>query len=122
MSLRFFADHCVSNSVIAGLRNAGHEVFPLKEHIPPDSDDPVVLAKAQELGAVLISLNGDFADIVAYPPSAYVGIVALQMKNHPEMIPALLLQFLNYVASHPAIDDYKGRLLVVEAHRIRIRT
>src|SRR2546425_4701832 len=45
MSLRFFADHCVSNSVIARLRNAGHEVFLLKEHIPPDSDDPVVLAK-----------------------------------------------------------------------------
>src|SRR5438093_6430591 len=59
MSLRFFADHCVSNSVIAGLRNAGHEAFLLKEHIPPDSDDPVVLAKAQELRAVLISLNGE---------------------------------------------------------------
>src|SRR5256885_1040333 len=71
MSLRFFTDHCVPNSVIQVLRDAGHEVFILKEHIPQDSDDPVVIAKAQELDAVLVSLNGDFADIVTYPPSDY---------------------------------------------------
>jgi predicted nuclease of predicted toxin-antitoxin system len=63
MSLRFFADHCVPNSAVAALRDAGHEVLVMKEHIAPDSDDPAVLAKAQELNAVLISLNGDFADI-----------------------------------------------------------
>ena len=57
MSLRFFADHCVSNSVVAALRDAGHEVFRLKEHLAPDSGDPTVLAKAQELEAILVSLN-----------------------------------------------------------------
>jgi predicted nuclease of predicted toxin-antitoxin system len=103
MSLRFFADHCVSNSVVATLRDAGHEVLLLNEHIACDSDDPVVLAKAQELEAVLVSLDGDFADIVVYPPSAYLGIIALQVKNHPEVIPALLRRVLNYVADHPAM-------------------
>jgi len=29
MSLRFFADHCVSNLVIQSLRNEGHQVFRL---------------------------------------------------------------------------------------------
>jgi hypothetical protein len=32
------------------------------------SDDAVVITKAQELSSVLISLNGDFADIATYPP------------------------------------------------------
>ena len=90
MSLRFFADHCVSNSAIAAIRGAGHEVLTLKEHMSTDSDDPAVLAKAQELKAVLISLNGDFADIVMYPPANFLGIIALQVKDHPEVIPALL--------------------------------
>ena len=108
MSLRFFADHCVSNSVVAALRDAGHEVLLLKEHIAPNSDDSAVLAKAQELEAVLVSLNGDFADIVIYPPSSYGGIIALQVKNHPEVIPALLTRLVNYLGVHPTMDDCRG--------------
>jgi len=61
-----------------------------------DSDDSAVLAKAQGLEA-LISLNGDFADIVMYPPANFLGIIALQVKDHPEVIPALLRRLLNYV-------------------------
>ena len=68
MSLRFFADHCISNVVIQMLA------------------DSVVILKAQELDSILISLNGDFSDIVTYPPANYKGVIALQMRNHPEII------------------------------------
>jgi len=121
MSLRFFTDHCVPNSVTQALREAGHDVFILKEHIPRDSNDTVVIAKAQELDAILVSLNGDFADIPTYPPSRYKGIIALQVRNHPEVIPALIRRFLNYLTAHPGMPSYEGRLFLVEAHRIRIR-
>ena len=121
MSLTFFADHCVPNSVIQILRDAGHEVRILKEHIPRDSDDPVVIAKAQELPAILVSLNGDFSDIVTYPPSNYKGIIALQVRNHPRVIPALMQRLLDYLAAHPDMSSYEGQLLLVEAHRIRVR-
>ncbi len=90
MSLRFFTDHCVPNSVTQTLQDAGHDVFILKEHILRDSDDAVVIAKAQELDATLVSLNGDFADITTYPPSQYKRIIALQVKNYPEVIPAII--------------------------------
>src|SRR4030065_2603755 len=71
MPLRFFADHCISNLIVKMLRDAGHEVLLLKEHIPVDSPDPLVISKAQELYSILISLNGDFSDIVTYPPANY---------------------------------------------------
>jgi hypothetical protein len=45
------------------------------------------IAKAQEVNAILLSLNGDFADIVTYPPKNYKRIVALQMRNHSEILP-----------------------------------
>jgi len=67
MSLQSFTDHCVPNSVIRYLRDAGHEVLRLKDHMPTDSPDSVAISKAYKLNAVLVSLNGDFADIVAYP-------------------------------------------------------
>ncbi|MGA1876178.1 MAG: DUF5615 family PIN-like protein [bacterium] len=68
MSPRFFIDHCVANSIIQALNNAGHETIRLKDHIPQDAPDSLVILKAQELDAILVSLNGDFADIVTYPP------------------------------------------------------
>lgn len=121
MALRFLADHCISNSIIQSLRNEGHEVVRLKDVLPADSPDPLVLAKAQETGAILLSLNGDFADIVTYPPRNYRGIVALQLRNRYEAIPHLLHRLTAYLASHRAMEDYRGNLIIVEANRIRIR-
>lgn len=121
MALRFFADHCVSTTVVGTLRRTGAEVLILRDHLPTESSDPVVLAKAEELGAILVSLNGDFTDIVSYPPSQHLGIVALQIRNRPEAIPAMMKRLTDYLAAHPSMDHYEGKLLLVEAHRIRIR-
>lgn len=90
MALLFLADHCISNFIIQTLREAHHEVFRPKDVMPVDSPDGQVIAKAQEFGAILLSLNGDFADIVTYPPRKYKGIVALQMRNHSEILPHLM--------------------------------
>jgi predicted nuclease of predicted toxin-antitoxin system len=121
MSLRFFADQCISNFIIATLQSAGHKVFRLKEHIPPDSPDSIVIQKARELDAILISLNGDFADIVMYPPYHYKGVLALQLRNHPEIIPQLMQRLLNYLTANTDMDYYSGKLFLIEVHRIRIK-
>lgn len=121
MGLRFFADHCVPNSIIQGLLDAGHEVFRLKDHIPIESLDPIVIATAQKLDSILISLNGDFADKLNYPPGNYKGIIALQVRNHPEIIPQIMVRLINYLSSYPDISSYKGKLILAEANRIRIR-
>ena len=121
MAVRFLADHCVSNFIIQSLREASHEVVRLKDVLPADSPDVRVIAKAQEIGAILLSLNGDFADIVTYPPKKYVGIVALQVRNHSEALPYLVRRLTSYLAAHSAIEHYHGKLFVVEADRIRIR-
>ena len=57
MSLRFFADHCTSNFITQTLRDAGYEVFRLRDRMPADSPDLAVLLKAQELDSILVSLN-----------------------------------------------------------------
>ncbi len=62
MGLRFFADHCIPNSIVQKLLDSGHEVVRLKDHIPIESPDPIVIAAAQRLDPILISLNGDFTD------------------------------------------------------------
>ena len=113
MRLRFFADHCVPNLVIQTLQNAGHEVLRLRDYMPADLPDQLVITRSQHLNAILLSLNGDFADIVTYPPARYKGILALQVKNHPEIIPQLLLRLTEYLSSHSKMEDYSGKLILV---------
>ncbi|MBM4064756.1 MAG: hypothetical protein FJ266_03815 [Planctomycetes bacterium] len=121
MALRFFAGHCISNFIIKSLQDAGNEVFRLRDYIPPDSADQIVISKAQELDSILISLNGDFADIVSYPPANFKGIISLQVKNHPEIIPQLITRLKGYLCSYISMNHYKGKLFVVEVHRIRVQ-
>ena len=121
MALRFFADHCVSNLVIQSLAAAGHEVRRLKDYLPVESPDSAVMAQAQGLDAILLSLNGDFADIVTYPPAQFKGIVALQVLNHPEITSHLIDRLKRYLVLHPRMEDHRGKLIVVEADRIRVR-
>ncbi|HLZ11334.1 MAG TPA: DUF5615 family PIN-like protein [Candidatus Acidoferrum sp.] len=121
MALRFLADHCISNTTIRALRDASHEVVRLKDVLPVESPDAAVIAKAQELDAILLSLNGDFADIVTYPPQNYRGIVTLQMRNHAEILDQLIVRLIGYLRVQPAREHYRGKLLVVEVTRVRIR-
>ena len=121
MSLRFFIDQCIPKYIIRELQNTGHEVLLLKDYIQPDSSDSAVISKSQELDSILVSLNGDFADIVTYPPLRYKGILSLQVRNHPEIIPLLVERLRNYLAANPEMDHYKGKLFLIEIHRIRIR-
>ena len=121
MNLRFFADQCVPGSIIRALEKEGPEILRLKDSIAVDSPDPVVLAKAQELDAILLSLNGDFADIVSYPPADYKGIIAIQVRNHPEAIPQLVSRLIDFISSLPDRQYFVGKPLLIEPHRIRIR-
>ena len=121
MSLRFFCDQCVPAEISHALRTPGHDVLNLREVLPVRAPDPDVIAKARELDRVLISLNGDFSDIVAYPPEEYSGIIAIQLHNHPEIIPQLMERLVAFLGTHPAKEYYHAKLLIVEVHRVRIR-
>jgi hypothetical protein len=81
----------------------------------------VVIHTAQDYESILISLNGDFLDIVAYPPELYRGIIGIQLHNHPELIPGILKRLRVFLNEHPSKEEYAGRLFLVEVHRIRIR-
>jgi predicted nuclease of predicted toxin-antitoxin system len=114
-------DQCVPRSVADSLRNAGHAVDLLRNHLPINAQDNDVIAPTQSLEAVLVSLNGDFADIVNYPPANFRGIISVQVKNHPESLPAIVIRLLTYLGEHPDREHYAEKLLLVEAHRVRIK-
>jgi len=121
VSLRFFIDQCVPRSVSESLREVGHTVELLSSHLPINAKDPDVINCAQGLDAVLVTLNGDFTNIINYPPAHFGGIIALQVKNHPESLPAIVIRLLTYLGEYSEVEHWTGKLFLVEAHRIRIK-
>ncbi len=122
MKLRFFIDQCVPNEIVRALQEHGHEALLLRDYLPIRSPDSAVIAKAQELGGVLLSLDGDFADIVSFPPDQFGGVVAIQLHNHPEIIPELMKSLLSFLDAQLEPNFFRGKLFIVEVHRIRIRS
>ena len=121
MSLRLFCDQCVPAEINETPRRARHDAMLLRDALPIRSPDPVVIGRARELDDILVSLNGDFSDIVAYSPADFRGIIAIQLHNHPEIIPQVMRRLTALLAANSAQEFYHGKLFIVEAHRIRVR-
>lgn len=88
LTIRFFVDHCVPDSVARVLRDAGHEVILLRERIAPDSPDPLVAAVSEMNGAVLVSLDSDFRSLAPRIPKGQrqrfrkLSRIGLRCKHH----------------------------------------
>ena len=69
---------------------------------------------------MLLTLDGDFADITACPPADHRGVVALQLHGRPELLPTLLDRLTRHLDAHPTTAEHDGQLVLVEPHRIRV--
>jgi predicted nuclease of predicted toxin-antitoxin system len=118
--MNFFADHCVPESICRMIEDLGHEVTRLRHVLPQDAKDSEVIKKAKELGFVLVSLNGDFAHIVNYPPAKYSGIIAIQLKNDPRNLVQLKEQLAKLFDSKTN-HDFIGKLVIVDNQKFRVR-
>jgi predicted nuclease of predicted toxin-antitoxin system len=82
------------------------------------ADDPEIAAACQAGARVLFTLDLDFADIRAYPPSEYVGIVVLRPVE-PSRRQAL--ELVSRVLPVLSAEWTEHRLWIVEPGRVRVR-
>jgi predicted nuclease of predicted toxin-antitoxin system len=111
-------DHCVPkfySQVIAGL---GHTPHASSSHIQFDAPDTDVIALAQELDAVLLTVDLDFANILDYPPEQYEGIVVMRYHITSE---AEITSTLKLVFSELTRDEMRKALIIVSPRSYRIR-
>ena len=90
----------------------GDDVLPAVEISP--------LARGLKQNSEQISPSRSQGDRAARLNGA-IRIVALQMRNHPETLPHLMVRLAADLKLQPAMEHYRGKLLVVEVDRIRIR-
>jgi predicted nuclease of predicted toxin-antitoxin system len=112
-------DHCVPRRYLHLLHGWGYAAEPIGAHIALDSPDADVIALANQLDAVLLTTDLDFANILDYPPQQYGGIVILRYRlEHEAELDAALKAALDDLYR----DRLRGALVIVAPGRYRIRS
>lgn len=112
-------DHCVPRKFLHKIRSWGYDATQLQDHMVPDAPDTDVIALAQQLDSVLLTIDLDFANIFDYPPVNYVGIIVIRYQVADE---TALMASLHQTLADLYRDNLRSKLVIVEAKRYRIRS
>ncbi len=99
------------------LTQAGHDVLTAQEEALGGVLDDAVAAAASREGRCLLTLDLDFANIFAYPPERYAGLVVLR---HPYPTVKGLLDLVHQFTISLCSHNPHRHLWIVEPGRLRI--
>ncbi len=116
--MQFKIDENLPVEVAELLQQAGHDVTTVLEQHLSGNADARIASVWQEEERALVTLDTDFADIRAYPPEHYFGLIVLRLKRQDKPYVLELLARLMEVFSSEPLARY---LWIVEEGRIRIR-
>jgi predicted nuclease of predicted toxin-antitoxin system len=103
----------------AGLLGAaGHDCHTVYDEALGGAPDPRMIERRRDEGRVFLTLDADFADIRAYPPSAYPGIVVFRpAEPDRERVLRLIARTIPVFER----EQVSQCLWIVEEARVRIR-
>jgi predicted nuclease of predicted toxin-antitoxin system len=116
--MHFKVDENLPIEVTGLLRQAGHEATTVLEQGLQGKPDSDIATACQREGQVLLTLDTDFADISAYPPRIFPGIIVLRLNRQDKPHALQVTSRLIHALSEHAVQN---RLWIVEEERIRIR-
>jgi len=116
---KFLVDEDMPRSTARILRDGGYEALDVRDCGLRGKSDNEVFAFAQQSGAVLITGDMGFANIMHFPVGSHEGIVVAHYPN--EMSPAEINKQIIASLSNLIESDVKGNLIVLDPGRMRIR-
>jgi predicted nuclease of predicted toxin-antitoxin system len=117
--VKFLLDENLSPLHARTLGELGHDAVPVAALGLCGADDSVVRAAAIERGRILVTLDGDFANVLRYPPAGTPGV--LRFRLHPATEEAIDAA-LRWAVPRLAGTRLEGKLIVADGKRIRIRS
>lgn len=97
---------------------SGHDAETVLDEGMGGGSDPEVLAACVAEDRILVTQDADFADIRAYPPREYPGIIVFRLANQTR---DTLLEVGSRLVHTLARSSPEGHLWIVEDSRVRIR-
>lgn len=116
--MRFKIDENLPDEVAELLRSAGYEASTIpQQHMSGEPDPNVALLCLREQRA-LVTLDLGFADIRAYPPEEYYGLIVLRLKRQDKgSVVDAFEKLLPMLQTEPLTH----RLWILEEERLRVR-
>jgi predicted nuclease of predicted toxin-antitoxin system len=100
------------------LRDVGFEADTVADECLTGAEDSAIAVRTRAEGRVLITLDLDFANIQAYPPAEYAGIIILRSKRQDKHAVLALVHRIALVLTNRAPA---GELWIAEPDRVRFR-
>lgn len=116
--MKFKVDENLPAELSEELRVAGHDAVTVTGQRLSGSKDSVLSEICRSENRILVTLDLDFADIRAYPPDQYPGLIVLRLARQDK---PYVLDVFRKAMDIMGREPTKGRLWVVEERRIRIR-
>jgi predicted nuclease of predicted toxin-antitoxin system len=118
MMLKFKVDENLPKEAAGLLAGAGHDALTIRDQRMVGQPDTDVATVCQQEGRAVVTLDLDFADIRAYPPADYAGIIVLRLSLLDKFHALTVLQrLLPALEREPLI----GKLWIVDETSIRVR-
>jgi predicted nuclease of predicted toxin-antitoxin system len=116
--MKFKIDENVPVEAAELLRQSGYDVLTVIEQELGGETDETVARICQREKRALVTFDTGFADIRAYPPHAFPGMIVFRLKKQSSVyILEVLERLMDTILSEPV----EGHLWIVEEDRIRIR-
>ena len=116
--MRFKLDENLPSELATLFRTAGHDAVTVLDQGLSGAKDPDLASACVHEGRAIVTLDTDFSDIRAYPPSAYSVIVVFRLESQArDHILEIGARFLHVLSG----ASLKGQLWIVEESKIRVR-
>lgn len=116
--MKYLLDENLSPSYAQTLREYGYDCVSVVEMGLGGAPDVDVRRAAMEAERVLITLDGDFANLLRFPTVGTPGVIRLRI--HPATL-STMDSTLRWTLAMLADVDFKGKLVTVDGNKIRIR-
>jgi predicted nuclease of predicted toxin-antitoxin system len=116
--VKFKTDENLPIEAASTLRDCGFDAETVWDEALCGADDSAIAARVQSEDRVLLTLDLDFANIKAYPPDQYSGIIVLRLKSQDK---ATVVAYTRRLITALALRHPSGELWIVERDRIRFR-
>ncbi len=115
---RFLVDENLPRTLVVDLRQLGYLADHVYDLQMGGAKDPAVFAYAQSHGAILLTGDKDFSNVLAYPPP-HAGIIVVEIPDtlEPEARKRAILRELSTLSG----QSLDSTLAIIEPGRVRVR-
>jgi len=114
----FLVDENVPPKIVEFLRSKNYKVKYAGEVGLSGAPDDEVIAYALKEGLAIVSFDKHFANILLYPPSAYSGIIRINI--HPPVLKDVIAAFEEFFKKFD-VSDIRGALIILERDGFRVK-